>query len=65
MTMITIKTNTVKECGDYDKMCTTVEIEGNSVIIKEEIKTLLQYCKKDARLRGVVICAIQEVLHDN
>jgi hypothetical protein len=65
MTMITIKTDRVKECGYYDKMCTTVEIEGDSIIIKEEIKTLLQRCKKDARLRGVVIQAISEVLHDN
>jgi hypothetical protein len=65
MTMITIKTDVVKECGDYDKMCTTVEIDGEYVIIKEEIKTLLQRCKKDERLRGIVIRAIQEVLHDN
>ena len=63
--MITIKTNTVKECGDYDKMCTTVEIEGDGTIIKEEIKTLLQHCKKDERLRTIVICALTEVLYDN
>ena len=63
--MITIKTNTVKECGDYDKMCTTVEIEGEYPIIKEEIKTLLQRCKKDEQLRTIVICALTEVLHDN
>lgn len=63
--MITIKTDIVKECGDYDKMCTTVEIDGEGVIIKEEIKTLFQYCKKDEQLRTVVICALTEVLNDN
>lgn len=63
--MITIKTEKVKTCSDYDKMCTTVEIEGDGVVIQEEIKTLLQHCKKDERLRSIVICAITEVLHDN
>jgi len=63
--MITIKTETIKECGDYDKMCTTVEIEGEGTIIKEEIKTLLERCKEDERLRYVVICAIKEVLNDD
>lgn len=63
--MITIKTEKVKTCNDYDKMCTTVEIEGNGVVIKEEIKTLLQYCKKDEGLRACVITAISEALHDN
>lgn len=63
--MITIKTDTVKECDDYDKMCTTVEIDGEGVIIKEEIKSLFQHCKKDERLRACVITAFLEVLHDN
>lgn len=63
--MITIKTETVKECGDYDKMCTTVEIKGNSTIIKEEIKTLLQRSKEDEKLRTIIISAISEALYDN
>ena len=62
--MITIKTEKVKTCNDYDKMCTTIEIDGEGVIIKEEIKSLLEYCKEDTRLRACVITAIQEVLHD-
>lgn len=63
--MITIKTNTVKECGDYDEMCTTVEIEGEFTIIKEELKTLLLRCKKDEKLRTIIVCALSEVLYDN
>ena len=46
-------------------MSTHVEISGSEEIIKEEIKTLLQYCKKDDDLRVIVIHAIMEVLHDN
>lgn len=45
--MITIKTEKIKTFNDYDKMCTTVEIEGEGTIIKEEIKTLLQRGKED------------------
>lgn len=63
--MITIKTDRVKDCGDYDKMRTTVEIEGKGTIIKEEIKTLLQCGKEDEQLGTIIISAISEVLHDN
>lgn len=63
--MITIKTDMVKECGDYDKMCTTIEVDGEGIIIKEEIKSLLNYCKEDVRFRACVITAISEVLNDN
>lgn len=63
--MITIKTEKVKTCDNYDKMCTTVEIEGDGTIIKEEIKTLLQRGKEDEQLRTIIISAISEMLHDN
>lgn len=63
--MITIKTETVKKCGDYDKMNTTVEINGQGTIILEEFKTLLQYCRTNDELRPIMIHAISEVLHDN
>lgn len=63
--MIKIDTTKIGEHKDYDKMSTHVEISGTGEIIKEEFKTLLQYCKKDDDLRGIVIVAIAEVLHDN
>lgn len=63
--MITIKTDTVKECDDYGKMCTTVQIEGDGETVKEEIKTLFQSCKSDDNLRIIVIQALTEVLSDD
>lgn len=63
--MITIKTDTVKECDDYDKMRTTVQIEGDGETVKEEIKSLLDYCKENNDLRGIFIVALEEVLYDN
>lgn len=63
--MIHIETTTLKEHKDYDKMCTTVEIEGEGTIIKEEIKTLLQRGKENKQLGTIIISAISEVLHDN
>lgn len=63
--MIHIESVKLSEHKDYDTMATQVEIKGKDEIIKEEIKTLLQYCKKDDGLRGIVIVALEEVLHDN
>lgn len=63
--MIKIDTTKVGEHKDYDKMKTHVEISGSGEIIKEELKTLFQYCKRDDDLRVIVILTIKEVLHDN
>lgn len=69
--MIKIDTIKVGERKDYqrnqefDELSTHVEINGSGEIIKEEIKTLLDHCKKDDDLRIIVIHAIMEVLHDN
>lgn len=63
--MIHIETITLKEHKEYDEMKTEVQIEGNGEVIKEEIKTLLLYAKKDENLLSIVVCALREVLYDN
>lgn len=63
--MIYIETITLKEHNEYDEMKTEVQIEGNGEVIKEEIKTLLLYAKKDEHLLPIVVCALREVLYDN
>ena len=63
--MIHIDTVTLSENKKYAKMQTQCKIEGQGEVVKEEIKTLLDYCKQDDDLRKIVIIAITEVLHDN
>lgn len=63
--MIKIDTTKISEHKDYDKMETHVEISGSGEIIKEEIKTLFQYCKRYDNLRIIVIQALTEVLRDD
>lgn len=63
--MIHIDTIKLSENKKYAKMQSHCKIEGQCIIIKEELKTLLNYCKQDDDLRKIVIAAIMEVLHDN
>lgn len=63
--MIKIDTTKIGEHKDFDKMETHVEISGSGEIIKEELKTLFQCCKRDDDLRIIVITAITEVLHND
>lgn len=63
--MIYIDSVKLSENKKYTKMQTQGKIDGCIEIVKEEIKTLLQYCKKDDDLRGVLLDVLEEVLHDN
>lgn len=50
---------------DCTKMETHVQIIGSGEIVKEELKTLLQYARKDDDLRVIVIHALAEVLRND